>query len=200
MCLIQLPGSDSQNSVQIRVRTQPEANLITACLLSVIVFLDLKDQGRVRRKEFIPSEYDWTLSCFTQLWDAMRSVKGPLEGYLSEQCLLVILKTLCSILPLINFAKNDVLNVVRTAALLSQITASALILKPAHLAGDLEKALCFSLFDLAVLSKKSHIISEVYDETLLPILVEKTEDNHRISAFGVDLQVRQNPLVLKHSN
>lgn len=166
----------------------------------MVVSLDSKDQKRKRQKEFIPSKYDWTLSCFTRLWDALRPIKSSSVDYLSEQCLLVILNTLCSISPSISFAKISALNVVRTATLLSQITASALLVKPTRLVGELEKTLCFCLFELTLLFKKSHTILEVFDETLFPILIETAENNRRINAFGVDLQVCQNSPVIRYTS
>ena len=181
------------------MKTRSEANLIIACLLSVVVSLDSKDQKRKRQKEFIPSKYDWTLSCFTRLWDIIRSIKRSSVDYLSEQCLSVILNTLCSISPSISFAKISALSVVRTATLLSQIAASALLVKPMRLVGELEKTLCFCLFELTLLFKKSHTILEVFDETLFPILIETVENNRRINAFGVDLQVCQNSPVLRYT-
>ena len=184
---IQSDESDFQNSIKVRVKNPSEANFVIVSLLSVIVFLDQKQIGNL---DFISSEYDWVQGFLAQLWNSMKPINEPLVGYLPEQFLLAVLKTLCGILHLVKTIKSGRLNVTRTVALLSQIIADILSVEPLQLAADLEKALCFCLFDLATLFENPRSSSEVFDETLISVLCEITNHDHRISALSIDLQVR----------
>lgn len=183
--------SGPQSPVQVKMQTVAEANLIVVCLLSVVASHDSRDLKRACRTDFISSQFDWTLSCFAQVWDALRLIEGSLVGYFFEQCLLATLESLSGILSLITTVAKGVLDFTKAAALLNQIVACALSAEPVKLAADLEKALSDCLFDLIILCESSHAISNVFDDTLLPILIAVADNGHHMSGFGFDLQVSQ---------
>lgn len=183
--------SGPQSLVQVKMQTVAEANLIVVCLLSVVGSLDSKDLKRASRTDFISSQFDWTLSCFAQVWDSLGPIEGPLVGYFFEQCLLAILESLSGILSLITIIAKGILDFTKAAALLNQIVACVLSAEPVKLAADLEKTLSCCLLNLVILCESFRAVSNIFDETLLPILIAIADNDDRMNGFGFDLQVSQ---------
>lgn len=184
-------GQDHVRSpVQVCVQDTAQANMIILCLLSTINSFQSHGSSTMSTLGLGSLDVSWTLSCLTRLWSTLSCANSYLTfDQLSEQYLLVFLQMLRNILAQLARVSYETINLPRTSILISQVTAALLLMDPAKLGDGLQKAISLVLLEIACRFEISPIIAEVFDEHLLPIVVEITESENRLLAIRKDLQV-----------
>lgn len=184
-------GQDHVRSpVQVCVQDTAQANMIILCLLSTINSFQSHGSSPMFTHGLGSLDVSWTLSCLTRLWSTLSCAKAYLTfDHLSEQYLLVFLQMLRNILAQLARVSYETINLPRTSVLISQVIAALLLEDPIKLSDGLQKGICLALLEIACRFEVSLMIAEVFDEHLLPIVVEITESESRLLAIGKDLQV-----------
>lgn len=164
--------------------------MIILCLLSTINSFQSHGSSHMSTLGLASLDVSWTLSCLTRLWSTLSCAKPDLTfDHLSEQYLLIFLQMLRSILAQLARVSYETINLPRTSILISQVTASMILMDPAKLGDGLQKAICLAILEITCRFKFSLPIAEAFDGHLLPIVVEITESESRLFAIGKDLQV-----------
>lgn len=184
-------GQDHVRSpVQVCVQDTAQASMIILCLLSTTNSFQSYGLSHMSTLGLGSLDVSWTLSCLVRLWSTLSRAKLYLTfGHLSETYLLMFLQMLYNILAQLSRVSYETVNLPRTSILISQVTAALLLMDPAKLGDDLQKAICLAVLEITCRFEFSFIIAEAFDEYLLPIVVEITESESRFAAIGKDLQV-----------
>lgn len=185
---IELSEADLRNSIQVCVNTLLQGCIILGCLLSTLAIPEAKSQRQIRKHDIMSCDYPWILNCLARLWNVITPNKWDASDRL-EQCVVIFLETLTSILGQIAKFSYELFLASKTTALLSQVICTVISRGRGQLTNALEGSLCSALLELARTSAHSQLILAGFQGNLLPALKETKEDQSRWNEFAVDLQV-----------
>lgn len=183
---IQLSEEDVKNSIQVCVNTLLEGCIILDFLLSILALPATKSQPQLRNYDIMNCDFAWILSCLARLWNV---IKGDLVNDRLEQCVVILLETLTSLLSQVAMFRDEVFLATKTTALSSQVICTVISFGPSQSNIALEGSLCSALLELGRTSAHSQYVLAGFQENLLPVLREMKEDHCRWNASAVDLQV-----------
>lgn len=186
----QVQQADPHIPVQVSVESASQAHTIGVCLLSTSLSSLLPGVKQTPKGGLRSFELSWTLDCLTRFWHTLKLTQVPLASeYPANQCLAVFLEVLCDVLHGVISIKYDATNILRTSTLLSQILGVLIRTLAGESIEVFEKQICLAILEIVRLGQYSPIVSQVFEEHLLPILVDATKNHNRFADFGWDLQV-----------
>ena len=185
---MELSEADLRNSIQVSINTVSQACIILDCLLSTLAIPEAKDRRHTRNRDIMSYDFPWILSCLARLWNVITRQKWNADDRL-EQCVVVLLETLTSILSQIVKYNYELFLASKTMALLSQVISTIISRGLRQTTNALEESLSSALLELARTSARSQFVSAGFQGNLLPVLQETKEDQNRWNAFTVDIQV-----------
>ena len=186
---MELSEGDLRNCVQVCISNLSDGCIILVCLLSTLALSEPKTQTYIRQHDTINCDYPWTLSCLARLWNVIAPKQCYFAGERLEQCVIIILETLKSVLDHVARLRYDLFLATKTTALLSQIICTFISPGLGYLTTALEGPLSSALLELARISAHSQQIVASFQENLLPVLINTKEDQSCWNALAVDLQV-----------
>jgi hypothetical protein len=185
----EISEADLRSCIQVCVKTCLEGCIIVICLLSTLVLPKADIQPKTRKYDILNSHYSWILNCLARLWKIITPVKWHSADSRLEQCVVLLLETLASILDDVAKFKYETFLASKTLALLNQVICTVVSPSLGQLTLALERALCSALVELARAAGNSKLMLFDAQENILPLLKETKEDHSYWNAFSVDLQV-----------
>ena len=190
ICPANLEQYDLKQSQQVPIKTSFRALNIVLLLIAIVCSpCAYEDDKDIKAHVTVP-DCAWILSCLTRIWnviapDGVLSISGefPVDN------LVIFLDTVRNASSRLAALKHESSTASRTFVLLARAIATVMLTKSAESSAILDKSVCLGLLELASISNCAPRSLQVFNEHILPVLLDIKDADDRFHIFGEDLQV-----------
>ena len=188
VCPDYLQYRELQSAVEIQFRDIAFANDVTMSALFLVIIS--ADANGARSRSSTATENGWALSSLTRFWHTVATEGVPLSSNrISLQCVVLFLNAIRTVVSHMAGSKSRSAFVTRIMVVSSQALSTLLVTQPPLVDLTIGRQLCMILFELALLSRESRLIHQIFLEHIIPRLRSSKENETHSFDLGQDLEV-----------